>query len=35
LGGVSDRIAVYEALAVSGIALMIAGYLYRQRAGSE
>ena len=34
LGGVSDRIAVYEALAVSGIALMIAGYLYRQRVGS-
>jgi hypothetical protein len=30
LGGVSDRIAVYEALAVSGIALVIAGSLYGQ-----
>ncbi|MGH7579932.1 MAG: DoxX family membrane protein [Gemmatimonadales bacterium] len=31
LGGVSDRISVFEALAVSGIALVIAGFLFQAK----
>jgi uncharacterized membrane protein len=35
LGGVSDRIAVYEALAVAGLAFVLAGWLGERRAPTE
>jgi hypothetical protein len=31
LGDVTDKIAVFEALAVSGIAFVLAGYLFQGR----